>query len=155
MEYTDIITQLRRVVRSVNLESKRIEKYYGVSIPQLLCLQYLQNLPDHTSSQKGIAEYLSLNASTVSGIILRLEKKGLVAKLPKREDRRISYITLTARGAEMISRSPELLHERFSRRLQQLPSDHLSRISEVLTQLTELLGLPSEEDEPPSPILKP
>ena len=41
MNFIDILIRLRKIVRSVNLESKRVEKEQGVSIPQLLCLQFL------------------------------------------------------------------------------------------------------------------
>ncbi|MBK7407409.1 MAG: hypothetical protein IPJ40_04555 [Saprospirales bacterium] len=60
MDYTQILTQLRRLIRSVNLESKRIDKEYGISIPQLLCLKFLSERPESKASQREIAEYLSL-----------------------------------------------------------------------------------------------
>ncbi len=74
MNYTDILTGLRKIIRSVNLESKRIEKQFGISIPQLLCLNFLHSQAGFQASQKEIKDFLSLNASTVTGIINRLEK---------------------------------------------------------------------------------
>ena len=37
----EILLKIRKIVRSINLESKKVQKEYGVSIPQILCLEYL------------------------------------------------------------------------------------------------------------------
>ena len=37
-KYSGIMISIRKIVRAINLESKRIEKDYGLSIPQLLTL---------------------------------------------------------------------------------------------------------------------
>ena len=100
MNYAEILINIRKISRSVNLESKRLEKEYGISIPQLLALNYLREQNNFLASHKSIKDFLKLNASTVTGIITRLEKKGLVAKLPRLQDKRVSLITLTAKGAE-------------------------------------------------------
>ena len=83
MQYLEILVKLRKVIRSINLESKKIEKEFGISIPQLLVLKFLSEQKDYKASSKDIKTYINLNASTVSGIIVRLEDKGLVARLPK------------------------------------------------------------------------
>lgn len=90
MKYTDILIRLRQIIRSVNLESKRIEKEYGISIPQLLCFHFLNEKENFQASHKEIKDFLKLNASTVTGIINRLEKKGFVARVPKKGDKRVN-----------------------------------------------------------------
>ena len=77
MTFIDILIKLRKIVRSVNLESKRVEKEQGVSIPQLLCLQFLAEQEDYKTNAVKLKAFLNLNASTISGILRRLEKKGL------------------------------------------------------------------------------
>jgi len=41
--YTELMISIRKIVRAVNLESKIIEKDFGLSIPQLLTLKFLKN----------------------------------------------------------------------------------------------------------------
>ena len=41
-KYADLMISIRKIVRAVNLESKRIEKNHGLSIPQLLTLKFLK-----------------------------------------------------------------------------------------------------------------
>ncbi len=148
MNYTDILTGLRKIIRSVNLESKRIEKQYGISIPQLLCLNFLNSQTGFQASQKEIKDFLSLNASTVTGIINRLEKKGLVAKLPKREDKRVSYITITAKGADLIQNTPELLHERLTQKLKSLSTEHLEELRHSFEVIADFLDVEKVDASP-------
>ena len=149
MDYAKVMTNIRRIVRSVNLESKRIEKRYGVSIPQLLCLNFLREREDHRASQREIGQFLSLNASTVTGIVNRLEKKGLIAKLPPGRDRRVNNVTITAKGAALIDPSPELLHDRLARKLKGLCADDLARIQDAYERILDLLELDEPKDELP------
>ncbi len=148
MKHTEILTNLRKIIRSVNLESKRIEKEYGISIPQLLCLIYLSEQPDFQAPHKSIKDYLQLNASTVTGIISRLEKKGLVARLPRREDKRIVLIVLTSKGADMLKQVPEPLHEQLLQKLNQLTPEKLGELQLAFDLIIEFLNIEDVEAAP-------
>lgn len=148
METTDILIQIRKIVRSINLESKKIQKEYGVSIPQVLCLNYLRDAPNFQATQGGLKRFLNLNSSTVSGIINRLEKKGLVARLPKSGDKRVVNIALTSAGDELIASMPSLLHEQLSGKLKTLNEAELRRIEESLEVLLRLLDIQSVDASP-------
>lgn len=149
MDYTEILANIRKIVRSINLESKRIEKEHGISIPQLLTLKFLKEQPNFQSSQKGIKDYLQLNASTVSGIINRLEKKGLIAKLPKQKDRRVSVITITAKGADLIDKTPEPLHDIFIQKLEKLPLEKVAALENAFQMIIDLFNLDEVVDAAP------
>ncbi len=148
METTDILIQIRKIVRSINLESKKIQKEYGVSIPQVLCLNYLHNAENFQATQRELKRFLNLNSSTVSGIIHRLEKKGLVARLPKSGDKRVVHIALTSAGDKLIAIMPSLLHEQLSDKLQALNASELKRIEESLDVLVRLLDIQSVDASP-------
>jgi DNA-binding MarR family transcriptional regulator len=150
MNFTDILIKLRKIVRSINLESKRVEKQFGVSIPQLLCLQFLSKQKEYRANAKQLKEFLNLNASTVSGILSRLEKKGLIAKLPKAADRRITLISLTAKGMELLENAPITFQEKLSEKLQALPPEKIKIIVEGIDLLTQLMEV---EDMDASPIV--
>ena len=148
MDTTDILISIRKIVRSINLESKRIQKEFGVSIPQVLCLGFLRRTTDYRSSQNELKKYLNLNASTVTGIVKRLEQKGLVARLPKSGDRRITQIVLTSRGDQLLSRIPLLLHQQLEEKLSSLRTDELDAIEQSLDKLVSLLDIRSVEGTP-------
>lgn len=148
MEITDVLIKIRRIVRSINLESKRIQKDYGVSIPQILCLNFLNSAPNYQSTQGELKKLLNLNSSTTSGIIQRLEKKGLIARLPKQGDKRVVNIVLTSKGADLYKRVPPLLHQKLTIKLQELSEDRLKGIEESLELLIAMLNIPDVEASP-------
>ena len=68
-----------------------------------------------------LAETLSCDASNVTGLVVRLESRGLVRRQPSPEDRRVKALQLTPRGARMRAQ----LLRRMARR--SLPLSRLSR----------------------------
>ena len=95
-----------------------------------------------------LCNYLNLNSSTVTGIIDRLEKKGLVARLPKKEDKRTTYIALTSLGAKLLEKIPALLHERLSVKLEKLPKEKINELDEALNVLIHYLDISDVEASP-------
>lgn len=148
METTDILIKIRKIVRSVDIESKKIQKEHGVSIPQVLCLSFLHESPNYQSTQSEIRKYLNLNPSTVSGIINRLEKKGYLARLPKTGDKRVVNITLTSAGDNLLSSIPSLLHEQLSKKLLKLNEDELATVEAGLNTLVKILDIEKMEASP-------
>lgn len=148
MDSTDILINIRKIVRSINLESKRIQKDYGVSIPQVLCLNYLSKAPGSQASQSEIKGFLNLNSSTVSGIIQRLEKKGMIARLPKNGDKRVTNLILTAPGERLLRQVPPLLHDRLNIKLLRIDEPELMNIEKVLEQLVDMLQISEIEAAP-------
>ena len=150
MEYIDVLVKIRKIIRSINLESKKIEKKYGISIPQMMCLQFLSKQEDYKSTASSIKGYLMLNASTVTGILKRLEARGLVAKLPNVNDRRATFITLTAKGADLLKEPPTTLQEKLTARLQRLSDPEIQTLNENIDLLVQLMDA---EELDASPII--
>jgi DNA-binding MarR family transcriptional regulator len=144
----EIIIKIRQIVRSINLESKKIQKEYGVSIPQVLCLSYIRDAPNFQTTQKNIRNYLNLNASTVTGIINRLEKKGYIARLPKLGDKRITSITLTGSGQKLLNQLPPLLQEQLVAKISELPPEKVEYIKGGLDELIQLLNISNLDASP-------
>ncbi|MDD4109589.1 MAG: MarR family transcriptional regulator [Prolixibacteraceae bacterium] len=148
MDTTGILIKIRKIVRSINIESKKIQKEYGVSIPQVLCLNFLYNSKNYYATQGEIRKFINLNASTVSGIIDRLEAKALVARLPKSGDKRVVTIALTSRGEQLLAKIPSLLQEKLTERLDKLDDKTLEQIINSLELLINLLEIKDLEAFP-------
>jgi len=142
MTYAEFLVMIRRISRSVNLESKRIERDHGISIPQLLTLHYLHQQPDFRASHKQIKDFLQLNASTVTGIISRLIRKGFVAKLPKSADRRVSSITITQEGAKLLDKMPDLDNRHISEKLDNQTSEEQQDLEATFHRIISFLNQP-------------
>lgn len=148
MNTTEILIKIRKIVRSVDIESKKIQKNHGVSIPQVLCLNFLHESPNYQSTQSEIRKFLNLNPSTVSGIINRLEKKGYLARLPKLGDRRIVNIALTSSGEKLLNTIPALLHDQLSEKLTRLDASEFNKVQEGLDTLVSILEIEEMDASP-------
>ena len=148
MDPMEILIDIRKIVRSINLESKKIQKDFGISIPQLLCLRYLSKQDNYQSTVSGLMKFLSLNSSTITGIINRLESKSLVARLPKMGDKRITYISLTSKGSKILKEAPEILHDQLSKKIKSLPDQKLQSIKESLDIIISAMGLEALDASP-------
>jgi DNA-binding MarR family transcriptional regulator len=69
-----------------------------------------------------LASLMLCDSSNVTGIVDRLEARGLVSRQPSQEDRRVKYITLTPAGLEV--------RERMREAMAQIPAG-IARLSEV------------------------
>ena len=148
MDTTEILIKIRKIIRSLNLESKKIQKLYGVSIPQVLCLSYLQKSDNYQATQGEIARFLNLNQSTVNGIIKRLESKGLIARLPKSGDKRIVRVSLTAKGDNLLNQIPPLMHAQLSVKLEKLDESELRKVEDSLVLLIDILDIQDIDASP-------
>ncbi|UXX78624.1 MarR family transcriptional regulator [Reichenbachiella carrageenanivorans] len=141
MDSLEILVSIRKIVRSLNLESKSIQKDFGLSITQLLCLGHLEKSPNYQSNHRELMNLLSLNSSTVTGIINRLEKRGYVIRMPKQGDKRMTYITLTASGIKLLEETPNVLHERLAKKLDLLSNDERGMVRNSLEIITSAMQI--------------
>lgn len=150
MNYTDILVYIRKIVRSVNLESKRIQKKYEVSIPQLLVLGFLVEQDNYQASHAQVAKFLTLNPSTATGILQRMEKKGWIARLPHPKDRRAVMVAITIKGLELQRKTPSLLHEKITSRLKMASNEKIVELKQAFETIINFLSI---DDVDASPII--
>jgi DNA-binding MarR family transcriptional regulator len=139
---------VRKIVRAINLESKSLEKNFGISIPQLLTLKYLNECDNYSCSLKDLRGVLSLNPSTITGIATRLENKGYIARLPNPNDKRSTPIVLTSEGLDVIKKTDESLHERISKNLEGLSQEEYDKIVKSFDTIISFLEIDSVEASP-------
>ena len=106
-------------------------------MPQLVCLRQLRNNGPVTASQ--LAREVYLSQATVTGIINRLEDRGLVRRERKHADRRLVTVSLTDDGRTMVDSAPLPLQDRFSARLSALDPVEQDHISGTLARVVEMM----------------
>jgi MarR family transcriptional regulator, organic hydroperoxide resistance regulator len=67
--------------------------------------------PQRPLAMSALAEALYCHASNVTGIVDRLESRGLVERTPGTDDRRVKTLVLTPEGAEVRGKVIDLLSE--------------------------------------------
>ena len=147
---SEILDNMRRVFQVVNEQSKKVERETGLTGPQLWAIKTIaQGAPIMVSE---IARQMYLHPATVVGILDRLEKQDLVTRMRSQEDRRVVRVELTARGAALVKKAPEVAQGLLVSGLETLPITRLKNIAEGLDQLVALLGA---QGIPPQLIISP
>ena len=150
-KYVDIgehvIIALRRVIRAVDLHSRNLAASHGLTGPQALLLKALQ----HGKLSAGeLASRVSLSQGTVTDILNRLEKRGLIMRLRDTSDRRRVLVEVTQQGLAVLEDSPPLLQERFIQRFGQLEEWEQTQL---LASLQRIASMMDAEDIDASPVL--
>lgn len=133
-----ILRSLRKVSRAIDLHSRRLVATVHLTGPQLVCLRQLKDNPTMTPSE--LARAVSLSNATITGILTRLEQRGLVTREKSESDRRRVLLALTDEGQRLVRLAPSPLQERFTNALHELPEANRTIISTVLKQIVEMMG---------------
>ena len=140
-----IIYQIRRLMQAGYQYTKELNKHYQVSAPQLNCLLALHEKGSLPPSQ--IARQIMVKSSTVTGVIDRLEVKGLVKRTRNSHDRRVITIELTEAGKHLAQNAPPPIQQKIVDGLERLQSDQLDQIVHYLGLLTRMLDVQEFDGE--------
>jgi len=142
-----ILRSLRRVIRAVDKYSRKLNTELGLTTPQLLCLDFLSKSPGPVTL-KTLAESVNLGASTVNGIVDRLEAKQYLRRHRSERDRRLVFLESTQAGRGVVDTAPSLLQDRFSRAFTTLPEAEQKTITEALERVVKLMEADSIDASP-------
>jgi DNA-binding MarR family transcriptional regulator len=133
----EIVNALRRIVRAIELYSQEVRKAFGLTGPQLWALKTLHRHGALPMTDLAIA--LAVQPSTLSVLIDRLERRGLVRRVRQRGDRRVVDLRLTAGGIRLAARAPSAAQGRLLHGLRDLPPARLRTMRRVLSDLVDIM----------------
>ena len=141
-----IVAAIRRIMRAVDLHSRRLAEEHGLTGPQLATLQAAASLGE--SSTGVLARAVHLSGPTVTGILDRLTKRGLVDRTRNGQDRRSVTIRLTSDGEEVLAAAPSLLQDRFRQELVSLEEWEQTTILATLQRIAAMMDAESLDASP-------
>jgi DNA-binding MarR family transcriptional regulator len=133
----DIVESIRRLVRAEALDSKKMSRQFGLTGPQSLVLRLL--IKNGSLSSADLSRQMYVTPSNITGIIDRLEKKGLVERIRKEGDRRVALINLTDSGQELGRTIPDPIEKKFVNQLADLEPEHLQILAMAMNQILNLI----------------
>lgn len=132
-----ILTAIRRIIRAVDLYSRRLMEKYGLTGPQLATLREIAR---RGSIRAGAAAgALRVSQPTMTGILERLERNGLVTRTRNGRDRRAVDVGITEAGRRILQTAPPLLEDRLREKLAALPEAERSSVLAVLQHVAAML----------------
>lgn len=146
--HRQVLTALRRITRAIDLHSRFLAQQYGLTGPQLVILQELSTQGE--ISVGGLAKAISLSQATVTGIVDRLEKRGLVERRRHEIDKRRVLVRTTGGCTQLLRQAPPLLQQAFL--------DQFDRLAEweqllIVSSLSRVVSMMEAGDIDASPIL--
>ena len=141
----EVIYSIRKLMQGSEHYTKEINKKYNVSAAQVNCLLALYEYGPLPPSQ--IAKIVLVNSSTVTGIIDRLEQKGLVERQRISPDRRVITVQLTETGKTLAQNAPPPIQQKIVDGMKKLTPREVEHIVNALTILTNMLEVQDLEVE--------
>ncbi len=141
-----IVAAIRRIMRAVDLHSRRLAEEHGLTGPQLATLQAAARLGE--ASAGALARAVHLSGPTVTGILDRLAKRGLLDRARNGQDRRSVTVRLTGDGKDVLATAPSLLQDRFRQELIRLEEWEQTTILATLQRIAAMMDAESLDASP-------
>jgi len=143
-----MLRSIRKIIRRVSQYSRDLSREVDLTVPQLMCLKAIAESDTDEMTVGLVSQKMALSPATVSRIVDRLVRKGLVERKRWDHDRRKVFMTLTAAGLERYQTLPTPLDERFLERLEELPADERLNLLDALERIVDLMDAKSVDAAP-------
>jgi len=140
------LVALRRILRVTELSARKLAEHSDLTASQLLVMQHVRQSGKALPS--AIALAVDLKQATVTVLLNKLEQAGLVTRQRDTEDRRRVWIKLTDTGQRALTRSPDLLQNRFEKGFNKLESWEQAMMVATLERVATLLDAEEIEAAP-------
>ena len=139
-ESTKVANLFQEVMILFKHSMSKVFEDSGITAPQGMVLGILSK--ENRIKITELSSKLSLPNSTVSGIVDRLEKQGMVARERSEEDRRVVYVSISPHFQEMHQHFRKNLQLNIENVMNQGTSEDLNNIFKGLNTLKKLLSGP-------------
>lgn len=140
----EIIKIFRDIKRSFSSKFEKSAKKYGFTTQQLGVIFHLHMMPSITLH--ALSEHMGLTKSTVSGIVDRLEKQGVVVREIPKDNRRIVNLSISEefkKNNDVCRMKKEFIADSLAEAIKKTDSEEMKKIIDGLKQFSLLLS----EDE--------
>jgi DNA-binding MarR family transcriptional regulator len=136
-----VVQSLRRITKSIHEFSKAVDREYGITGPQLWAMRTIGAAGADGCSAGDLAARLCVHPSTITGVIQRLEDKGLINRQKRANDRRAVILTLTAAGRTLLEHAPHPAQGQLVAALKSLPPDDVEQLRITLGHIVDSMEL--------------
>ena len=123
------------LTHELHAASKRMRSSLGVTGPQRIVIRILGRAPDLSAG--ALAELLQLHPSTLTGVLKRLEDRGLITRASDPADARRAVLRLTAAGRRVDRGSKHTVEAAVARALARLDEPTVRAAARALSAVIE------------------
>jgi DNA-binding MarR family transcriptional regulator len=136
-DYANLLIALRKITRAIDLQSQKLLKVSGLTISQLLVIKAIEKLERPTPSS--VAREILLSQGTVTNLVDRMEKKGLLQRVKAQDDKRSVHLVITDEGKQRYADAPELLQAEFLNKYRKLESWEQSMLLGAMERVASMM----------------
>jgi DNA-binding MarR family transcriptional regulator len=130
---------LRRIVHALRVATSASERAFGLSGVQLFVLRQLAAKSGQSLSELAIRTRTT--QSSISELVARLVRNGLVIRSPSSQDRRRAELSLSAAGEAVLVNAPETVQEKLLRGFESLDQPTRQALADSLESWLTTSGL--------------
>jgi len=134
----DFMRRLWAIDHAMQSLSKRMESELGLTSPQRLVIRIVGRYPGISAGR--LADILHVHPSTLTGVLGRLDERGLLTRKTDKADLRRALFTLTAKGRALDVPHPRTVEAAIEAALAPLPVRNIRVAEELLAQLATALA---------------
>ncbi|MFC2967898.1 MarR family winged helix-turn-helix transcriptional regulator [Acidimangrovimonas pyrenivorans] len=149
MDRTDAsLIALRRILRATEMYRRDLAQAAGLTAAQFRALQLVAERGFCTATD--ISKRMGIKQATVTSLVDKLVRQGMVTREKSATDRRQTNILLTERGATTLRTAPDALQQRFVRKFEALADWEQAQLISSLERVAAMLDA---EDLDAAPVL--
>jgi DNA-binding MarR family transcriptional regulator len=136
----EIIEVIRNIQRVLRCKFEKIAKEYGYTAPQLSVIFHLYHMPSITLNE--LSDHMMLTKSTVSGIVDRLTKQGVVVREIPKDNRRTVKLSISEefkKNNDICNMKKTYISDLISNAVKSLDKSEVEKIIYGLKQFSLLL----------------
>ncbi|MBM1220778.1 MarR family transcriptional regulator [Ponticoccus sp. SC2-23] len=149
MDRTDVsLIALRRILRATELFGRELAQTAGMTAVQFRVLQVVGETGQCTAT--AISQRMRVSQATVTSLVDKLVRSGMVVREKSQTDRRQTNILITEQGRRTITDAPDPLQQRYVRKFEALEDWEQAMIVASLERVAAMLDA---EELDASPVL--
>lgn len=145
-KHEELFVSIRKIIRAIDIRSRKLSKEAGITGPQLIILQELARIKG--ISAKDLSININLSQATVTNILDRLENKNFITRIRSESDRRRVALFLTDDGKTALMNAPQPIEDSFIEKFSALKEWEQFQLLSSVERVADMMGA-SELDAAP------
>jgi len=128
---------IKQAAKGIDQHSSDFAKEMKLTRGQMSTIDFLGKQPGYMAKQRVIEEEFAIRRSTTTIMLQRMEKKGLVARLPDPADKRQKLVKLTDKAEELLPRVIEDIKDDDLQLMDHFSEEELATVRRFLKYIAE------------------
>lgn len=128
---------IKQAAKGIDQHSSDFAKEMKLTRGQMATIDFLGKQPGYMAKQRVIEEEFAIQRSTTTIMLQRMEKKGLVARLPDPADKRQKLVKLTDKAEELLPRVIEDIKDDDLQLMDHFSEEELATVRRFLKYIAE------------------